>query len=177
MRVLRSLDVLGDEALASEIARWSFAVLAVTASVAVAGAARGVWTDGLAWGWWLATYACVSALALPVHELVHALFFRLAGGPGTRVRLGVTRLMLYASCPGLVLSRGAFVWVVLAPAVLLSAAMGAACQVLGLPLLGLVLVGTHLAGCTGDALMAWAAVVEPGCAHVRDTERGVDLLD
>lgn len=178
MRTLRSLDVLADRALQARLVRWSAIVFVLTGAIACGGIPQGVWTDGaaLGFGWWLLAFVGVSLAALPVHELVHAAFFRLYGGAGTKVTFGFSQFMLYTDAHGLVLPRGQFVWVLLAPAVLVSGAMVVACCALGLPLLALCLAGTHLSGCTGDILMALLALAEPGCTHVRDTERGVDLL-
>ena len=125
---------------------------------------------------WPLAMAVLSVAALPVHELVHALFMRVLGGPGTRGSFGYQAGMLYAGCPGLVLSKPRFVAVLLAPAVLVTAALLGLGLVLGYPFMTLWAAVLHLSGCSGDILAAGAILRERACTHCRDTERGVELL-
>lgn len=184
-RILSDIDFFGDDALRQRLVRVSVwlllggATLAVTLSV-VAGA--GVIEEMLAlpgdWGavmWPLAMIA-LSVVALPVHELVHALLMRILGGPGTRVTFGYQAGMLYAGCPGLVLSKPRFVAVLLAPAVLVTAVLLGLGLVLGYPFMTIWAAVLHLSGCSGDILAAGAILRERACTHCRDTERGVELL-
>ncbi|MGO5239563.1 GNAT family N-acetyltransferase [Parolsenella sp. LCP21S3_E11] len=185
VRTLGDIDFFGDAALRQRLVRVSVwlllggAALAVTLSV-VAGA--GVIEEMLAlpgdWGavmWPLAMIA-LSVVALPVHELVHALLMRVLGGPGTRVSFGYQAGMLYAGCPGLVLSKPRFVAVLLAPAVLVTAALLGLGLMLGYPFMTIWAAVLHLSGCSGDILAADAILRERACTHCRDTERGVELL-
>lgn len=185
VRTLGDIDFFGDAALRQRLVRVSVwlllggAALAVTLSV-VAGA--GVIEEMMAlpgdWGavmWPLAMIA-LSVVALPVHELVHALLMRVLGGPGTRVSFGYQAGMLYAGCPGLVLSKPRFVAVLLAPAVLVTAALLGLGLVLGYPFMTIWAAVLHLSGCSGDILAADAILRERACTHCRDTERGVELL-
>lgn len=185
VRTLGDIDFFGDAALRQRLVRVSVwlllggAALAVMLSV-VAGA--GVIEEMLAlpgdWGavmWPLAMIA-LSVVALPVHELVHALLMRVLGGPGTRVSFGYQAGMLYAGCPGLVLSKPRFVAVLLAPAVLVTAALLGLGLVLGYPFMTIWAAVLHLSGCSGDILAADAILRERACTHCRDTERGVELL-
>lgn len=185
VRTLGDIDFFGDAALRQRLVRVSVwlllggAALAVTLSV-VAGV--GVIEEMLAlpgdWGavmWPLAMIA-LSVVALPVHELVHALLMRVLGGPGTRVSFGYQAGMLYAGCPGLVLSKPRFVAVLLAPAVLVTAALLGLGLVLGYPFMTIWAAVLHLSGCSGDILAADAILRERACTHCRDTERGVELL-
>lgn len=184
-RTLGDIDFFGDDALRQRLVYVSVwlllggAALAVTLSV-VAGA--GVIEEMLAlpgdWGavmWPLAMIA-LSVVALPVHELVHALLMRVLGGPGTRVNFGYQAGMLYAGCPGLVLSKPRFVAVLLAPAVLVTAALLGLGLVLGYPFMTIWAAVLHLSGCSGDILAAGSILRERACTHCRDTERGVELL-
>ena len=184
-RTLGDIDFFGDDALRQRLVYVSVwlllggAALAVTLSV-VAGA--GVIEEMLAlpgdWGavmWPLAMIA-LSVAALPVHELVHALLMRVLGGPGTRVSFGYQAGMLYAGCPGLVLSKPRFVAVLLAPAVLVTAALLGLGLVLGYPFMTIWAAVLHLSGCSGDILAAGSILRERACTHCRDTERGVELL-
>lgn len=184
-RTLGDIDFFGDDALRQRLVRASAwlliggAALAVALSV-VAGTGVIEETRALPGDWgaamWPLAMAALSAVALPVHELVHALFMRVLGGPGTRVSFGYQAGMLYAGCPGLVLSKARFVVVLLAPTVLVTAALLGLGLVLGYPFMTLWAAVLHLSGCSGDILAAGAILRERACTHCRDTERGVELL-
>lgn len=185
MRTLGDIDFFGDDALRQRLVRASAWLLIGGAALAVAlsvVAGTGVIEEMRAlpgdWGaalWPLAMVA-LSIVALPVHEFVHALFMRVLGGPGTRVSFGYQAGMLYAGCPGLVLSKPRFVAVLLAPTVLVTAALLGLGLVLGYPFMTLWAAVLHLSGCSGDILAAGAILRERACTHCRDTERGVELL-
>lgn len=185
MRTLGDIDFFGDDALRQRLVRASAWLLIGGAALAVAlsvVAGTGVIEEMRAlpgdWGaaMWPLAMAALSVVALPVHELVHALFMRVLGGPGTRVSFGYQAGMLYAGCPGLVLSKPSFVAVLLAPTVLVTATLLGLGLVLGYPFMTLWAAVLHLSGCSGDILAAGAILRERACTHCRDTERGVELL-
>lgn len=173
MREVADIDVLGDAALQRGIAWLSLAVLGGT--VLLAGLLALVLGGERLDVWWWVALALGSLVALPVHELVHSAAFKLLC-PGCRVSFGFQDAFLYTKTDGAVASRGRMVAVLLAPAVLVTAGVAAAALAMGCPLLAVLLAGFHLSGCAGDALMAWAALSEPRCTHVRDTDVGIDLL-
>ena len=184
-RTLGDIDFFGDDALCQRLVRASAWLLIGGAALAVAlsvVAGTGVIEEMRAlpgdWGaaMWPLAMAALSVVALPVHELVHALFMRVLGGPGTRVSFGYQAGMLYAGCPGLVLSKARFVAVLLAPTVLVTAALLELGLVLGYPFMTLWAAVLHLSGCSGDILAAGAILRERACTHCRDTERGIELL-
>ena len=184
-RTLGDIDFFGDDALCQRLVRASAWLLIGGAALAVAlsvVAGTGVIEEMRAfpgdWGaaMWPLAMAALSVVALPVHELVHALFMRVLGGPGTRVSFGYQAGMLYAGCPGLVLSKARFVAVLLAPTVLVTAALLGLGLVLGYPFMTLWAAVLHLSGCSGDILAAGAILRERACTHCRDTERGIELL-
>ena len=184
-RTLGDIDFFGDDALCQRLVRASAWLLIGGAALAVAlsvVAGTGVIEEMRAlpgdWGaaMWPLAMAALSVVALPVHELVHALFMRVLGGPGTRVSFGYQAGMLYAGCPGLVLSKSRFVVILLAPTVLVTAALLGLGLVLGYPFMTLWAAVLHLSGCSGDILAAGAILRERACTHCRDTERGVELL-
>ena len=184
-RTLGDIDFFGDDALRQRLVRASAWLLIGGAALAVAlsvVAGTGVIEEmralpgGGGGALWPLAMAALSVAALPVHELVHALFMRVLGGPGTRVSFGYQAGMLYAGCPGLVLSKPRFVAVLLAPAVLVTAALLGLGLVLGYPFMTLWAAVLHLSGCSGDILAAGAILRERACTHCRDTERGVELL-
>lgn len=185
MRTLGDIDFFGDDTLRQRLVRASVWLIIGGAALAVAlsvVAGTGVIEEMRAlpgdWGaaMWPLAMAALSVVALPVHELVHALFMRVLGGPGTRVSFGYQAGMLYAGCPGLVLSKPRFVVVLLAPAVLVTAALLGLGLALGYPFMTLWAAVLHLSGCSGDILAAAAILRERACTHCRDTERGVELL-
>lgn len=184
-RTLGDIDFFGDDVLRQRLVRASAWLLIGGAALAVAlsvVADTGIIEEMRAlpgdWGaaMWPLAMAALSVVALPVHELVHALFMRVLGGPGTRVSFGYQAGMLYAGCPGLVLSKPRFVVVLLAPTVLVTAALLGLGLVLGYPFMTLWAAVLHLSGCSGDILAAGAILRERTCTHCRDTERGVELL-
>ena len=184
-RTLGDIDFFGDDALRQRLVRASAWLLIGGAALAVAlsvVAGTGVIEEMQAlpgdWGaaMWPLAMVALSVVALPVHELVHALFMRVLGGPDTRVSFGYQAGMLYAGCPGLVLSKPRFVAVLLAPTVLVTAALLGLGLVLGYPFMTLWAAVLHLSGCSGDILAAGAILRERACTHCRDTERGVELL-
>lgn len=67
--------------------------------------------------------------------------------------------------------------VLLAPAVLVTTAIALLACLAGRPLMGMVLGGLHLTSCAGDVLMVVEIVREPACTHVRDTDRGIEMLE
>lgn len=182
MRELADIDVLTDERVRLVVARVSLAVLVACAALGVvlraAGLGRGLVGEVARMGpiAWAASLVAGVLVSLPVHELVHAALFRLAGGPGTRVRFGASSGMLYAGCPGLELGRAPMSVVLVGPAVVLSVALLAFGGAVGLPDLGYLWFACHLSGCAGDLYFVWRIWREPACTRVRDTERGIALL-
>ncbi|WP_082629915.1 DUF3267 domain-containing protein [Olsenella massiliensis] len=175
MRTLCEIDVLGDEGMRRRMGRFVLVTLVVGAAVALALVTSGV-RDAVAPPVWAALLLTLSLVALPLHELVHAAAFKLLGPPGTRVRLGAQEGMLYACAAGTLLSRRRFMAVLVAPALLASVAFFLLCVAASLPLLAWCCGAVHLAGCAGDLIMAGAIWRERGCSHVRDTERGIELM-
>lgn len=173
MQKIADIDILGDKDLQQRVARLSLVIAAVTL---VAAVLFGVLAGGEAIGvWWWVALAVGSLVALPVHELVHAAAFKLLC-PGCHVSFGFQDAFLYTKTDGAVLRRTSMAAVLLAPTVLVSAVVAAAAALAGCPVLAVLLAGLHLSGCAGDVLMAVAAMGEPRCTHVRDTETGITLL-
>lgn len=174
MRSVAQLDILGDAPLARRMMAGSVALLAV----GFVGAFFLVVADG--WGTdvgaWFALSVVVTLVALPVHELVHAAAFLLLGRGRVRIRFGYEAGMLYTRAEGEPISRGRFLVVLLAPAVVVTAALVVAGELLAGPALAWALAWTHLSGCAGDLAMVWGIARTSGCTHVRDTDTGVELL-
>jgi len=173
MRKLADIDILADEGLRRRMVTWSLTFLAVGAAACVPIlAATGCAELGLGWPLWL---VAGSVVALPVHELVHAAAFKLLV-PGARVTFGFKDAFIYTSANGAVARKSAELCVLLAPSVLVTAALAAPAAAAGRPALAAALAFAHLSGCAGDLLMCAEIVREPGCTHVADAEFGVVLL-
>lgn len=186
MRTIGDIDFLNDGETRRRLLRLSYALIlggvALGVALGLAGSfdpvgERARFGAGvMGWGLWALAMLLAYAVSLPVHELIHAALFLLFGGRGTHVRFGAQDGMLYAGCPGLVLSRTRFCVVLAGPAVVLSVTLLVIPAALGLPLFGYVLFVLHLAGCAGDLLAMADALGEPACTHMEDTDCGVRLL-
>jgi hypothetical protein len=175
MEQIADVDLFEDRALLARIARWSAGMLVAGLVPLACWALAGMPCEelGPAPLLWCALL-CLGAL--PVHELVHAAFFLALGGPGTRVRFGARQGMLYAEAPGLVLPAARFVVVLLAPMLLVSAAILAlGIWALGMPVAALVAFATHLSGCAGDVVFA-CLVRELRATSVADSPHGIVLF-
>lgn len=99
-------------------------------------------------------------LLLPVHEALHALAYRRFGAAGTRVVYTPRNLSAYCVADRFVAGGGEFVWVCLAPFLVLNSALLAMIALAGgfRPLLwGMLLL--HVGACSGDfafVSLAWA---------------------
>ena len=174
MRRLADIDLLGDTAIQQQMVTSSAMILAVGALVGAIGAVA--LPHEQVGPLWFVALVGASLVALPAHELVHAAGFMLLTGFTARVRFGFADWMLYTSAAGSVLRRGRFCAVLLAPALLVTAALFVVAFALGRPLLGWFLAVIHLAGCTGDLAYVWIIVREPKATHVEDTPRGIALF-
>lgn len=173
MQKIASLDILTDKNLQQQVVRLSLAVAGATVAAAVLVFALGAGERLDVW-WWVAL-AAGSLVSLPVHELVHAAAFKLLCRD-CKISFGFQSAFLYTKTDGAVLRRGRMLAVLLAPSVLVTAALAALALSARLPVLAVLLAGIHLSGCAGDILMAMACLREGACTHVRDTETGITLL-
>lgn len=172
MRRIADIDILGDEALLQDMTRGSWLILGLGTALGLAGFLAGVLPDRLSL-WWFLGVGALTALSLPVHELVHAALFKLFGGRDARVTFGARWGMLYTSAKGLILPRRQFMCVLLGPAVVVSLALFVAAALSGHGLAGWELAVLHLSGCTGDFGMVAAIRRNPAALLVEDTETGV----
>lgn len=172
MHRIANIDILGDASLQRRVGTLSRALLILTALAALVAALLG--GEPITLGWF-AALVVGSIAALPVHELVHAAAFKLLCSP-CRVRFGFEGCFLYTATDGVVATRARMVAVLLAPSLVVTAALAAIALAGARPALAIALSGIHLSGCAGDLLMAYAALAESACTHVRDTGVGIDLL-
>jgi len=174
MRRIGDIDILDDEILQTEIWVMSVIFLLVGILAGLIFAFCGAHEE-ISLRWFLAL-GLLTLVSQPVHELVHAAGFMIASGFRARIRFGFTTGMLYTTAVGTMLRKGAFLCVLLAPAVVVSTALGVGCCVAGYPLLAYFCVVLHLAGCTGDFAYFYIIAREPKAHYVEDTARGVSLL-
>lgn len=175
MRKIVDIDVLGDGAFQQLIARLSLVLFAcgMVAGIlwyvvsAPASAPFGVLT--------LVVWAALLVVPLAVHELVHALFFKILC-PSCHIRFGFKDAFLYTATDNAVLSRSREAVVLLAPTLIVTPATFLVGVSLGCPLGGVMGAVAHLAGCAGDLIMVVEIFSTPGCTHVRDTDVGIELL-
>lgn len=150
-----------------------------------AGAAAVLLSHGIRWGmpspraaiadleWWMPFIVPITALAaIPVHEALHYIGFRLAGAPRTSIRFGFDpNVGPYCACRAPLRLRGYILAVVL-PVIVLG----------GLPLL--LAMGTGRLSITafsalqvlfagGDFVALRLALREAGNPWVRDAEHGI----
>jgi hypothetical protein len=175
MTVLRDIDVFSDHDIVHRMTIVSVLVVcagmvALLAWLAIVGSCE---VDGLGD---LVVVTLVTVASFVAHELVHGLFFRLLGGRGAHVRFGAAAGMLYATCPGLVLSRTRFLVVLLAPTIVLSVVLGLLGPLVGWPVTAIVSCTIHLSGCTGDWEFVRSILSDPRVTSCEDTERGIRLL-
>lgn len=196
MRKIADIHTFDDQAFQRRMMRLSAAVAVVGAAVGVLWFALGAPRLGLSGSefasvvlegsgphlgflgpgaLWFAVGAVAVLASLGVHELVHALFFKLFAPGGARVTFGANwdAGMLYACAEGIVYTRRQYLAIALAPTLavtVLALAAGAAC---GWPLLGYIVAVSHLTGCTGDWCYAAAIVRDARITHCEDCTWGV----
>jgi len=109
-------------------------------------------------------------LVLLVHELVHGLFFKLLS-PDGRVKFGVNAMFAYAGNPDVYYTKGAFLIIGLAPAVLLNLLLAAALFFVEGTAFYVVfmLLAVHFSGCAGDFTATGMLMKLPGDALAMDT--------
>lgn len=173
MQVAKELDIFEDEELLMRIVYLSFGIVVAGLAVISLMLLAAVPIEAVSLVSILATSA-VTAAAFLVHELVHAAFFLLLGGRGTKIRFGAKAGILFTEAPGLVLPTARFVVVLLAPTVLVTAGLVALGLTLGAPLAAAVAATIHLSGCAGD-LVFLREIIQEKATHVEDTGSGIRL--
>lgn len=173
MRILVDIDLLDDEQMQSQIAMDSLWIMLLGILFGVFAAAVLPHEDISVV--WFVLLGAASVAALPIHELVHAIAFKVFSGGRAHVKFGFSGWMLYTTSPGTVLVRKSFCAVLLAPAIIVSAVMGVVAFMQGYPLLAWFLVVVHLAGCTGDIGYVRIILSEPMANLVQDTSKGIAL--
>lgn len=188
MQVIGRIDFFDDEALRKKLFRLSLLLmLPAIVLMFVQGIYSGshtsadetlfnVFPEGFEFLEWLLVLALVSIAILPIHELIHGLFFKLVGRPGLHVTYGFKSGMLYAGCPGEVFPKASMAIVLVAPTFFITAICLVVTFISGYTMLCLAIMFTHLSGCTGDLIALWTLYKAQDCTYCEDTSYGLKLL-
>lgn len=124
---------------------------------------------------WIVGSVVVSAASFAVHELVHAVFFKLLAPADAHVTFGANRetAMIYACAEGVVYSRRRYTTICLAPTVILTAVLALGFAFSGYPLLCYLVAGLHLSGCVGDWYYVRTILRDRRIVACEDTSFGV----
>ena len=111
---------------------------------------------------------------LVIHELIHGLFFKVFA-PDRPVKYGFHWYALSASSPGTKYSKGKFIWIGMAPFVLITVALTFLLwlDVIRIPFY-IFLASLHTAGCIGDVYFCILILLTPKGTLIED--RGVGLV-
>lgn len=184
MNEISNIHAFEDEDFLHACFVWGMVVLAVFAVCLVPvfmllggpadldAAAAGGWA---AVAGWMVGLVAVSAASFAVHELVHAVLFKLLASAGAWVTFGANRktCMIYACAEGVVYSRLRYVAICLAPTVVLTAAFVLGFAFSDYPLLCYLAAGLHLSGCVGDWYYVRTILHDRRIVACEDTSFGV----
>lgn len=136
---------------------------------------RWTWAAGRPVLSWIVGLAVVSAASFGVHELVHAVLFKVLAPADARVTFGANleTCMIYACAEGVVYSRMRYMAICLAPTVVLTAAFALGFAFSGYPLLCYLAAGLHLSGCVGDWYYVRTILLDRRIVSCEDTSFGV----
>lgn len=166
-KLLTSIDILGDASEQKRIGKLSLFLL--VAGMLVAVGFLGETLPSLLW------FTVLVVVPLPIHELVHAVFFKLFC-PGTSIRFGFQSGFLFATTDGQTYPRAQMVAILLAPLLLVTPAITWAGAALGQIFAAGLAAACHVSACAGDIYFVWLAYRTQGCTHLKDTSVGIDLL-
>lgn len=125
--------------------------------------------------WQLVLIAVLLVASLPIHELIHGLFFKLFH-PKDRVKYGYAQGMLYATNPGRLYKRWQFMVIGIMPLILVTAILAGAFLAGWLQAAVFILVAAfHAAGCIGDLYFELLLIFSPVGSMVADTATGMAI--
>ncbi|QWT17255.1 DUF3267 domain-containing protein [Collinsella sp. zg1085] len=124
---------------------------------------------------WLLGIAGSVVLCCVVHELIHALCFKLFGPVHASVYLGCRFALgiCYASAPGIRYRAQDYMCICLAPAIIVSLVCVFIACYTGLWLTFFAIASLHLAACTGDFYMVARIWQYPQISSCEDTAQGM----
>src|SRR5690349_3700712 len=122
----------------------------------------------------VAAVVLLTAVLTLVHEGIHGAAIAVFGGRPEfgRTMVGGVMPALYTTAPGHRFSRGQYIVIATAPAVIISVLGFAACFVAAGPVL-FVPLALHLGGCTGDAVATWKVLRQPPGTIFEDLRDGI----
>lgn len=110
-----------------------------------------------------------------LHELIHGLFFKVFNKEA-KVRFGFKNGFAYATSPDSFYTKGQFIWICLAPFILISSALIILVALDFIPILFFIPVASmHAASCVGDFYWVLILVLKPKTIRVQDTESGMSV--
>lgn len=110
---------------------------------------------------------------LLIHEGIHALFFKVFA-PDRPIKYGFHGYALSSSSPGTKYPKGQFIWIGLAPFVLITTFLSLGLWFNWLPFLGYVFLASfHTSGCVGDFYFTYLLLKEPSDIFVEDIGTGM----
>ena len=179
MELYKELNIFEDKKLYIAINVFSLVIFAITAILVIIG--NILLSNNLEMTFTFSTFfltMILFALSLPIHELIHGLFFRIFAPSDnqTKVKYGFKHGMLYVTNPGVIYKKGAFSVIILAPFIINSFLF-----------LLLYLVGVdgqivvfafviHTGGCAGDFWYIYEILKKPAITHCEDTLKGVKFF-
>lgn len=173
MTLIRDIDLFDDQDLLREITVTSLVTLGAGVVLVAAWLVSGWSHEQVGLLWFVGTVVAM-LVSFALHELVHGILFKVYGGSKAHVSFGARAGMLYATAPGLVLTRHRFEVVLMAPTILVSLA-SLAPLVWGCPLMCVVVCLVHLSGCAGDWAFAQIIHQDHLVVTCEDTDRGIRL--
>lgn len=118
-------------------------------------------------------YLVAFVLLLFIHEGIHGYFFK-RFAPGRPVKYRFHGYALSASSPETKYSKGKFIWIGLAPFVLITISLSLAFLSSGISFLAYVFLASfHTSGCVGDFYFTYLLLKEPADILVEDTGDGM----
>lgn len=179
MELYKELNIFEDKKLYIAINVFSLVVFAVTAVLVIAGNILLLSNLEVTFTFSIVIWTVVLvALSLPVHELIHGIFFRVfaPSNSHSKVKYGFKQGMYYATNPGVIYKKGAFSVIILAPFIfnsilfLLLYLVGLDGQIVAYAFI------IHTGGCAGDFWYMYELLKNPSITHCEDTPTGVKFF-
>lgn len=109
------------------------------------------------------------------HEAIHGLFFKVMN-PKSQVKFGFKKGMAYATSPGTIYNKWQFIWISLAPFVVITFSLWLALFFNLLNPAAFVYLATfHASACVGDFYWVYLVLGSPKNAWIEDTEVGINF--
>ncbi len=171
MKLYKELNIFEDKSLYVIINIFSIIVLVITAFLVVLGNLLLFNNVELTVTFTTFIWSIVLfAVSLPIHELIHGLFFRIfSSEKQTKVKYGFHKGMFYASNPGVIYKKWQFSIIILAPFVI-NSLLFLQLYVSGIEgsIVALAFI-IHTGGCAGDFWYIYEILKKHAITHCEDT--------